>query len=53
MSSGWGLVENNRSDAGRAARPRRPLTRNGVISARGFGVHTPSQRTSDLEGTFP
>ncbi|THF85556.1 hypothetical protein E7T09_16525 [Deinococcus sp. KSM4-11] len=50
VSNGWGPVERNRSNGETGAADGHPLTVDGVVYARGFGVHAASSMTFAVQG---
>ncbi|MFC4456553.1 NPCBM/NEW2 domain-containing protein [Deinococcus sonorensis] len=50
-TNGWGPIEVNRSNGGRAANDGHPLTVGGKVYAKGYGVHANSELRYDLTGT--
>ncbi|WP_420595251.1 NPCBM/NEW2 domain-containing protein [Deinococcus sp.] len=50
-TNGWGPFETNRSNGGQAAGDGLPLTLNGVVYAKGFGVHAESKLRYSLLNT--
>jgi chitodextrinase len=51
-TNGWGPVERDRSNGEQAGGDGRPLTLNGTTYAKGLGVHSPSEITYNLGGTY-
>ncbi|MFC4453537.1 NPCBM/NEW2 domain-containing protein [Deinococcus sonorensis] len=50
-TSGWGPIEVNRSNGGRAQLDGNPLTMGGEVYSKGYGVHSNSELRYDLTGT--
>lgn len=50
ISNGWGPLERDRSNGNAAAGDGGPLTLNGVVVAKGLGVHAPSEVRDGLGG---
>lgn len=50
--NGWGPIERDRSNGEQPAGDGRPITLNGVVYAKGLGVHARSEATFDLAGQY-
>ncbi len=50
-TNGWGPIETDRSNGQQASGDGQPLTLNGTVHAKGYGVHAPSELKYSLAGT--
>lgn len=50
-TNGWGPVETDRSNGQQAGGDGKPLTLNGTVYPKGYGVHAPSELKYSLAGT--